>query len=52
MEFFIDIEVYKEYGEDHYAQAKYLAHGYDDVMWTNDIDQALRFLRSQIMEHI
>jgi len=44
--FMVDIEVYDEYGPDQWAQAKYLAHGRDDVLWTDDLDEALNFLRA------
>lgn len=46
----LDIEVYEEWGEDTFAQAKYLVHGYDDVLWTNSIDDALRALRSDLVD--
>tara|TARA_B110000285_G_C14683615_1_gene405814 strand:- start:48 stop:215 length:168 start_codon:yes stop_codon:yes gene_type:complete len=41
---FLDIEVYtltNSVG----AQARYLVHGHDDVLWTDNLDQALEFLR-------
>lgn len=48
----LDIEIYKEYGDNHWAQAKYLAHGIDDVLWTNDLDAALSFISQSIEEPI
>lgn len=44
----VDIELYQHYGDDYWAQAKYLVHGIDDVLWTNDIDAALSFLRESL----
>ncbi len=46
--FMVDIEVYELYGDEHWAQAKYLVHGYSDVYWTNDLDMAIRCLKSEI----
>jgi hypothetical protein len=45
----LDIEVYDEWGSGHWAQAKYLVHGREDVMWTNSIDEALAYLRSDLL---
>ena len=28
-----------------WAQGKYLVHGYDDTLWTDDLDAALAYLR-------
>ncbi len=40
----LEIEIYNpEKGK--WAQGRYLVHGHDDVLWTNDIDEALQFLR-------
>lgn len=48
----LDIEIHEEWGEDKFAQAKYLVHTYDDVLWTNSIDDALRALRNDLVhEH-
>lgn len=44
----VDIEVYDEYGDDHWAQAKYLAHSLGDTLWTNDFDEAINFIRSEV----
>lgn len=41
----LDIEIYTDYGDHTWAQAKYLAHSWDDVLWTNNIDDALNFLK-------
>ena len=47
--FFVDIEVYDK-NADKWAQAAYLAHGYSDIHWTDDLDSALNFLKPQIIE--
>jgi hypothetical protein len=43
-----DIEVYPD-GTGEWAQAKFLVHGYDDVLWTDDIDQAVAFLKESAL---
>jgi len=51
----LDIEVYEEYGENHWAQCRFLVHGYKDVLWTNSIDEALEFIKDsakQIIENV
>lgn len=45
----LDIEVYAEWGDKHWAQAKYLVHGHDNVLWTNSIDEAIAFLKASLM---
>ena len=47
MKFRLDIEVYESSNE--WAQARYLVHGYDDVLWTDDLDEALLMLRDSIL---
>ena len=44
----LDIEIYDDYGQHTWAQAKYLVHGSDDVLWTNDAESALGYLASEI----
>ncbi len=44
----LDIKIYKDYGDGFWAQAKYLVHGLDDVLWTNDIKQVLSFLEGEL----
>jgi len=46
--FMVDIEVYDEYGPDQWAQARYLVHNREDVLWTNDVDEALAFLKKDL----
>ena len=46
----LDIEVFDEYGEGVFVQAKYLVHGYDDVLWTNSLDDAIDYLKWSLLE--
>lgn len=46
--YIFDIEVYEKYGHGVWAQAKYLVHGLDDVLWTNDSEQAALFIKRSI----
>ena len=48
MERKVDIEIYSKYGDGEWAQARYLVHGITDVMWTDDLDEALSFLKAEI----
>ena len=41
----LDIEYYPNVTKDGWAQAKYLVHGYDDVFWTNNLDDAIDYLK-------
>jgi len=44
---FIDIEVFDEYGEEHWAQARFLVHIHNDSLWTNDpLEAALAVART------
>jgi hypothetical protein len=47
----LDIEVYDRYGKGEWAQAHYLVHGWDDVMWTNTIENALQYLQEELGRH-
>ena len=40
----LDIEIYDP-ELDPFAQGRYLVHGHDDVLWTDDLEAALSFLR-------
>ena len=40
----LDIEIYDTQVCD-WAQGRYLAHGHDDALWTDDIEMALTFIR-------
>lgn len=44
----LDIEVFNPEKVE-WAQAKYLVHGHEDVSWTNNLDEALSFLKEQIL---
>ena len=46
----LDIECYDTKTTDEWVQAKYLVHGYDDVFWTDNIDDAISFLKESILE--
>lgn len=47
----LDIEIHDPLDND-WAQARYLVHGHDDVLWTDCLDRALRFLHdSALPEH-
>jgi len=39
----LDIEIY-DTDSDIWAQGRYLVHGHDDVLWTDDVDDAMNFL--------
>ena len=45
MSYFVDIEIFENYGDGYWAQEKYLVHGIDDVLWTGNTEEALNFLR-------
>lgn len=40
----LDIEIYAP-TKDGWAQARYLVHGYDDVLWTDDLESAIAYLK-------
>lgn len=44
----LDIEIYEKSGVGS-ALAKYLVHGFEDVFWTDYIDEALAFLKQDII---
>ncbi len=51
MHYVLDIEVFDLHDKSlHWAQAKYLVHGYKDILWTNDLDLAMEFLKESLME--
>lgn len=47
--FTLDIQVYKNYGEGYWVQEHYLVHGTDDALWTNSIDDAVNYLRNELV---
>ena len=44
---FIDVEVYDKENNS-WAQGKYLVHGLDDVLWTDDAEQAALYVKESI----
>ena len=44
-----DIEVFDEWGEGVWAQEPYFVHGFEDVLWTDDLDVALDFIRESVL---
>lgn len=47
---YVDIEIHEK--DDDFAQARYLAHGISDVLWTDDLVAAIAFLRKSIEEDL
>jgi len=41
----INIEIYEHWGKEKWAQAKLLVLGIDDVLWTNNIDEVLKYIK-------
>ena len=48
----LDIEYYPFHGDEYWAQAQYLAHGYDDVLWTDSLKDALMFLEDSMTRYV
>ena len=46
--FTLDVHIYKEHGDGHWAQDHYLVHGIDDVVWTDSIDAVVNYLRAEL----
>ena len=44
-----DVEVYDPKIDDEWRQAKFLVHGIDDVLWTDDIDAAVAFIKESCL---
>jgi hypothetical protein len=44
----LDIDIYDEYGPGAWAKSRYLVHGISEVLWTNDAEAALAFLREDL----
>lgn len=44
----LDIEVYNDWGDEYWAQAPFLVHGIDDVLWTESVDAVLAYLREEL----
>lgn len=43
----LDIEIHDP-EQDDWAQSRYLVHGRDDSLWTDDVEVALGFLRESM----
>ena len=41
----LDVEIYDEYGDDVWAQERFLVHGVDDVLWTSDVEAVVNYIR-------
>lgn len=46
----VDIEIYNLNIKDEWPHGKYLVPGYDDLFWTNDLAEALSFLKQSIID--
>ena len=46
----LDIEIYDTSISQTWEQGRYLVHGHDDSLWTDDLDAALEFLRESCNE--
>jgi hypothetical protein len=44
----LDVVVYENYGEDCWAQEKYLVHTIDDVLWTSSIESVINCIRAEL----
>lgn len=42
----LDIEIHDKLGS--WSQATYLVHGYDDVLWTDSLDDAVDFIKQDL----
>lgn len=47
--FTLDIQIFKNYGERYWAQARYLVHGIDDVLWTDSLEAVLDYIRQEMI---
>jgi len=45
-----DVEVYDPKIDDEWRQAKFLVHGIDDVLWTDDVDTAVAFIKESCLK--
>lgn len=50
--FTVDIEVHGDQCPDKggYRQARYLAHGVHDVLWTDSLEDACQFIRQELLD--
>ena len=47
---FLDVEVYDQKGT--WEQGYFLVHGWDDVLWTDSVDDAINYLRSELEKEL
>jgi len=48
-DYILDIEVFNEPSDNEtFHSGKYLVHGYDDVLWTDSIDDAVNYLKNDL----
>lgn len=47
----LTIEIYNPNEKAGWAQARYFVSGIDDVLWTDDLDLALQFIKESIEEY-
>lgn len=45
----LDIEIYSG-ADDGWAQGKYLVHGFKDILWTDNLNEAIEFFKQSIEE--
>lgn len=43
---FLDIEIYDM--KDNWEQERFLVHGYDDVFWTDSIEDAVNYIKRDL----
>jgi len=47
--FTLDIQVYSNYGKNHWGQERYLVHGIEDVLWTSSMDDVISYLKEELV---
>lgn len=46
----LDVEIHPKAANNTWAQGKFLVHGYDDVLWTDDPRQAAEYLYNEMVK--
>lgn len=44
----IEIQIYEKYGDGFSAQDKYLVRGTDDVLWTDEIEHVISYVKWEL----
>jgi len=44
----VEVICYEKWGDEFFAQARFLVHGFEDVLWTNDYEEAAKFIRQEL----